>query len=174
MAGAGAKKQFEANRKKLSALRIAIAVGIIAHALIRMVLRQGYLSKWHWIGFGATFMLEAFAYSAISRFAEPEYSESGELLYGGADLNMGGMCGYWHDLLYISVFTQVATCLSLYLWYTLLVVPGFALYMLAANVLLPYWRSTSGAGQEQVMDEATRKKMERTQQRAERRRMKWR
>lgn len=101
MAGAGAKKQFEANRKKLSALRIAIAVGIIAHALIRMVLRQGYLSKWHWIGFGATFMLEAFAYSAISRFAEPEYSESGELLYGGADLNMGGMCGYWHDLLYI-------------------------------------------------------------------------
>lgn len=48
------------------------------------------------------------------------------------------------------MFTQVATCLSLYLWYTLLVVPGFALYMLAANVLLPYWRSTSGAGQEQV------------------------
>eukprot|EP00198_Chlamydomonas_reinhardtii_P010506 XP_001699843.1 predicted protein [Chlamydomonas reinhardtii] len=174
MAGAGAKKQFEANRKKLSALRIAIAVGIIAHALIRMVLRQGYLSKWHWIGFGATFMLEAFAYSAISRFAEPEYSESGELLYGGADLNMGGMCGYWHDLLYISVFTQVATCLSLYLWYTLLVVPGFALYMLAANVLLPGREVGGTEGGREVMDEATRKKMERTQQRAERRRMKWR
>lgn len=28
-------------------------------------------------------------------------------MYGGADLNMGGMTGYCHDILYVSTFVQV-------------------------------------------------------------------
>ncbi|GFR50074.1 hypothetical protein Agub_g12218 [Astrephomene gubernaculifera] len=171
MANQGAKKRLEENRKRLQSLRIALAIGIAFNALVRLVLRQGYTSKWHIIGFGATLFLDLFSYSAIAKFAEPEFNEKGEVVYGGADLSMGGMCAYWHDLLYISIFLQVATCLSTYFWYTLLVVPGFALYMLYKNILQPYWAQSKA---EPVMDEATRKRLERTQQRAERRRMKWR
>ncbi len=107
MANQGAKKRLDENRKKLSTLRLAIAAGLLIYTAVRMVVRQGYTNKWHYIGLGATGMLEAFAYSAIAKFAEPEFNEKGEVVYGGADLSMGGMCAYWHDLLYISVFLQV-------------------------------------------------------------------
>lgn len=39
---------------------------------------------------------------------EPTYSEAGELEDGGADLNMGGLCTYYHDLIYLSAFVQIA------------------------------------------------------------------
>ncbi|GLC35658.1 hypothetical protein PLESTB_000002900 [Pleodorina starrii] len=171
MANQGAKKRLEENRKKLQTLRLAIAIGLAFYLVVRLILRRGYESWWHIIGFVATFFLEAFSFSAISKFAEPEFSDKGEVVYGGADLSMGGMCAYWHDLLYISIFVQVASCLSAYFWYTLLVVPGFALYLLYKNVLQPYWAQSR---EQPVLDEATRKRLERSQQRAERRRMKWR
>ncbi|KXZ43094.1 hypothetical protein GPECTOR_102g47 [Gonium pectorale] len=172
MAKEGAKKRVEENRKRLRNLRIAMAVGIATNAIVRLVLRRGYASTAHIIGFGALLFLDLFSYSAIAKFAEPEYNDKGDITYPGADLSMGGMCGYWHDLLYISIFVQVTSSLSSYFWYTLLVVPGFALYMLYVKILKPYWDSTRMEAP--AMDEATRKRLERTQQRAERRRMKWR
>lgn len=66
---------------------------------------------------------------------------------------------------------QIATPLWLYFWYVSLVVPAFALYMLYKHVLLPYM---SAPREPAAMDEATRKRLERQQQRAERRKMKWR
>ncbi|GIL64388.1 hypothetical protein Vafri_18226 [Volvox africanus] len=171
MANQGAKKRLEENRKRLQVLRIAMAIGMAFHVVVRLVLRQGYDSWWHILGFGSTFFLELFSYSAISKFAEPEFNEKGDIVFGGSDLSMGGMCAYWHDLLYISIFVQVTTCLSTYFWFTLLVIPGFFLYLLYKNILQPYWAQSRS---QPVLDEATRKRLERSQQRAERRRMKWR
>ncbi len=101
MANQGAKKRFEDNRKRLQTLRLAMVIGMVVNVAVRLILRQGYNSWWHIIGFGATMFLSLFSFSAISKFAEPEFSDKGELVYGGADLSMGGMCAYWHDLLYI-------------------------------------------------------------------------
>ncbi|KAG2485419.1 hypothetical protein HYH03_015801 [Edaphochlamys debaryana] len=171
MANAGAKKRVDENKKHLQNLKIAIAVGVAAYVLVRLLLRGGYASTWHIVGLAGTFILEVFAFQAINNFAEPEYGANGELVYGGADLSMGGMCGYWHDLLYISVFVQVATCITTWFWFTLLIVPGFAGYLLWVNVLQPYM---SAPRAEPEMDEGSRRRMERTQQRAERRKMKWR
>lgn len=121
MANQGAKKRLDENRKRLSTLRLAIAAGLLIYTAVRLVLRKGYTNKWHYVGLGATGMLEAFAYSAIAKFAEPEFNEKGEVVYGGADLSMGGMCAYWHDLLYISVFLQVgSTALSLHTYHAII------------------------------------------------------
>ena len=38
---------------------------------------------------------------------EPTYTEAGELEDGGTDLNMGGLCTYYHDLIYLSAFVQI-------------------------------------------------------------------
>ena len=55
-------------------------------------------------------------------FAEPTYGPSGELEDGGADLTMGGMCSYYHDLIYLAAIVQVASIVSDRIWWTFLVV----------------------------------------------------
>ncbi|PNH09059.1 Transmembrane protein 208 [Tetrabaena socialis] len=108
MAKQGPKKQVEENKKRLRNLRYAIAVGIAIYVLIRLLLRQGFRSQWHVLGAFATIIPEVFCYSAIAKYAEAEYNEGGEVVYGGADLSMGGMCAYWHDALFVVIFVQGA------------------------------------------------------------------
>ena len=55
-------------------------------------------------------------------YAEPTYGPSGELEDGGADLTMGGMCSYYHDLIYLAAIVQVASIVSDRIWWTFLVV----------------------------------------------------
>lgn len=53
---------------------------------------------------------------------EPTYTERGEIEDGGADLSLGGLTGYYHDLIYISIFVQLASLISGYFWLVFLVV----------------------------------------------------
>ena len=48
--------------------------------------------------------------------AEPTYGETGELVDGGADLNMGGMCTYYHDLIYLAAFVQIVSIFTDRAW----------------------------------------------------------
>ena len=61
----------------------------------------------------------------VLRAAEPTYGPSGELEDGGADLTMGGMCSYYHDLIYLAAIVQVASIISDRIWWTFLVVSSF-------------------------------------------------
>uniref|UniRef100_A0A9I9EFE9 Uncharacterized protein n=1 Tax=Cucumis melo TaxID=3656 RepID=A0A9I9EFE9_CUCME len=36
--------------------------------------------------------------------AKPTYGDDGELLDGGFDMSTGGICGYMHDMIYITSF----------------------------------------------------------------------
>ena len=62
-------------------------------------------------------------------------------------------------------------------WYFYLVVPGYALYKLLELVIIP-WAKTAFSGdsgqQDGDMDDASRKKLERTEKRAQKRAQKWR
>ncbi len=60
--------------------------------------------------------------------AEPTYGPSGELEDGGADLTMGGMCSYYHDLIYLAAIVQVASILSNRIWWSFLVVSSLYLF----------------------------------------------
>ena len=128
------------------------------------------MTWWHYAGLAATAALEYVCYSGIATFAAASYNEKGELVDGGADLKMKGLCGYYHDLLYLTIIVQVAACLSNWAWYIYLSVPGYGLWKLTELVLIPYFKSSTQA--EPKINEAMQKKMDRTEQRAERRRMK--
>jgi hypothetical protein len=54
--------------------------------------------------------------------AEPLYSESGELLDGGSDLNMGGVLSVYHDLLYLTAGAQLLSVFSTRAWWLLMLV----------------------------------------------------
>lgn len=54
--------------------------------------------------------------------AAPVYGPSGELVYSGQDLSVGGVLSYMHDVLYISLFVQLAGCATDWAWLTFLLV----------------------------------------------------
>ena len=67
MAGQGAKKRVEENKKRLAMLRLFLAVGLGLHLVLRLGLRQGYKSTWQLVGLGVTALVEALCYSMIAK-----------------------------------------------------------------------------------------------------------
>jgi hypothetical protein len=169
MANQGAKKRLEENARRLRLLQTIIAVSAGLYAFVNLYLRSASASWWTWTGYITALAAFAATYGAIAASARPVYDERGEMQSGGADLNMGGMNSYFHDLLYLTGAVLLLTCASPWFWLLYLLAPGFALYKLWVHVLWPYLNSDK----EPAMDEATRKKMEKAQARAERRARKW-
>lgn len=54
--------------------------------------------------------------------AEPIYGQNGELIDGGADLDLGGLCTYYHDLIYLAAFVQIASIFTSRAWWIFLLV----------------------------------------------------
>uniref|UniRef100_A0A7S0YGZ0 Transmembrane protein 208 n=1 Tax=Polytomella parva TaxID=51329 RepID=A0A7S0YGZ0_9CHLO len=172
MAGAGAKKRVEENRKHLYRLRIAMLVGVSFQVLVRILLRGGYHSKKHVFGFLFTSFIDYLMYSWISGFAEPVFDTSGELVDGGGDLSGKGMVSYYLDIFYVNTFVQVGSSLILKIWYIYLCVPAYASYQLYFKIIKPYLL-TKNEPNDAPLDTTARKKLEKAEKRAERRRYKW-
>jgi hypothetical protein len=50
------------------------------------------------------------------------YGAGGELVFSGQDLSVGGVLSYFHDVLYIAAFVQLAGCATDYAWLAFLLV----------------------------------------------------
>ena len=98
--------------------------------------------------------------------AAPHYSASGELIYSGADRKMGGVLAYYHDVIYLSIFSQIFGAYTNYAWLTMLCIPAYGLWALFSKVLLPQW-STPEEVPETEQDKKRREKRERQEARAQ-------
>lgn len=108
MANQGAKKRVEENGRRLAMLRWLLVAGLVGQlAGLAWSMHRGRATTRQWLGAVGSSGLAWAMYSFIARLAAPAYAAGGELLDGGADLNRGGVCGYYHDVLYITVFVQV-------------------------------------------------------------------
>jgi hypothetical protein len=75
-----------------------------------------------------------FCYTSLAFIAGPSYDESGALVDGGADLTIGGMSSYYHDIVYVAVFLLLATALvSDWFWFIGLVVRCYAVTLRFAS-----------------------------------------
>ncbi|CAL5227742.1 g10758 [Coccomyxa viridis] len=170
MAKAGAKTRVVANAKRLKILKIIILAANVLHVSVKLILFRQSSSLWSWIGFAATSVIYVLCYASLAGMAEPTYGPSGELEDGGADLSMGGMCSYYHDLIYLAAIVQVASIVSDRIWWSFLVVPAYGLYVLWGT-LRPFLGSILGSGPKEVEREETpaekkrREKQERKQNR---------
>jgi hypothetical protein len=168
MAGAGAKKRSEENARTVRNVGIYILVCAAVFALIRLYLKQSSADWTTYAAFAGTMLVQGICYISVAAVAKPVY-ENGILVDGGADLAKGSI-SYYFDLLYVTGFVQILASFTAYGWYAYAVVPayaGFKLFQFAKPLLFD-----KSSGDEVEVDDATRKKMERTQQRAERRRVK--
>ncbi|KAF5442787.1 hypothetical protein F2P56_035409 [Juglans regia] len=124
MANQGAKKRKEENARHMANLRRIIIACNVIYVLVRMVVFHSSFTWKHWIGLILTSVAYLFPYQQLARMAQPAYADDGELFDGGFDMNTGGVCGYLHDVIYITSFVQVMSIISEKFWYTYLVQPS--------------------------------------------------
>lgn len=164
MANQGAKKRREENARHMKNLqRLIIACNVIFF-LVRMLIFHSTFTWKHWIGLVLTSVAYAIPYQQIANMAQPSYDDNGELLDGGFDMSTGGVCGYLHDIIYITSFVQVMSIISAKFWYIYLVIPAFGGYKSFGFI-----RGFLSQGSEgDTEDEKTRKKREKMEKRASR------
>ena len=93
----------------------------------------------------------------MSYMARATYSETGQLIDGGIDLNMeSGIAEHLKDLIILTTAVQALSLLSNYFWLFWLMAPGRAFYLLWVNILAPWIFSPP-----EEIDEKKQKKMER-------------
>ncbi|XP_057767242.1 uncharacterized protein LOC130987656 isoform X2 [Salvia miltiorrhiza] len=164
MANQGAKKRKEENiRHMKTLLRLIIASNVI-YIVLRMGVFYSSFTWKHWLGLILTSLAYVIPYQQLDAMAKPSYTEDGELLDGGFDMSTGGICGYLHDVIYITCFVQLSSIISGKFWYIYLVIPGFAAYKLF-GLVRGFMSQGSEGGEE---DEKTKKKREKMEKRASR------
>ncbi|XP_020240967.1 transmembrane protein 208 homolog [Asparagus officinalis] len=164
MANQGAKKRKEENKKHMAnLLRLIIACNVI-YVLIRMLFFHSSFTWKHWVGLLVTSAAYGISYQQLANMAKPAYSDNGELLDGGFDMTTDGICGYLHDVIYITSFVQVMSIISGKFWWTYLVIPVFAAYKVS-GLLKGFLPHGSEGG---VEDDKSRKKREKMEKKASR------
>ena len=140
MAKGNAKKRAEENIARLSLLRKVVLGAVVSHAAIRLAWFRASAIWWvHYPLFATAASSAWFCYASLAHIGAPTYDASGALVDGGADLSLGGMSSYYHDVVYVSSFALFATAfVSDWFWLVGLVIPGFATYKLWADICLLY------------------------------------
>ncbi|KAF5186620.1 Transmembrane protein [Thalictrum thalictroides] len=164
MANQGAKKRKEENSRHMTKLLRIIIVCNVIYVLVRMLIFHSSITWKHWVGLIVTSAAYAVPYKQLASMAKPSYADDGELLDGGFDMGTGGVCGYLHDVIYITCFVQLMSILSGKFWYTYLLIPAFGLYQISG--LLKGFLSNGSEGD--VEDEKSRKKREKMEKKASR------
>ncbi|CAN6880465.1 unnamed protein product [Brassica oleracea] len=164
MANQGAKKRKDENARHMAKLRRIIIACNVVYVIVRMVIFHSSFTWKHWIGLVVTSIGYGVPYKILDGMAKPSVSDDGELIDGGFDMSTGGICGYLHDVLYITCFVQLASIISGKFWYTYLVIPAFGAYK-ASGLIRGFMSQGSEGG---VEDEKTRKKREKMERKASR------
>ncbi|EPS63839.1 hypothetical protein M569_10944 [Genlisea aurea] len=164
MANQGAKKRKEENARHMKNLLILVAFCNVIYIVVRLGIFHSSFSWKHWIGLIVTSAAYVIPYQQLAAMSKPTYSGAGELIDGGFDMKTGGICGYLHDVIYITSFVQISSIISDKFWYIYLVIPGYAAYRLFGLVkeFLPH------GSQDGEEDERMRKKREKMEKRASR------
>ncbi|KAJ9162912.1 hypothetical protein P3X46_022649 [Hevea brasiliensis] len=164
MANQGAKKRKEENTRHMTKLRHLIIACNVIYVLARMLIFHSTFTWKHWMGLVLTSIAYFIPYQQLAAMAKPTYADDGDLLDGGFDMSTGGICGYLHDVIYITSFVQLMSIISEKFWFTYLVIPAFGAYK-----SLGFVRGFLSLGSEgDVEDEKTRKKREKLEKKASR------
>jgi hypothetical protein len=80
------------------------------------------------------------AYYFMSYLGQPIKDENNVIIGAGSDLNMPGhVSEYAKDIVLFSPIVYILSLISNYFWLSLLIVPGYAFYILWKNILGPWF-----------------------------------
>ncbi|KAJ8433076.1 LOW QUALITY PROTEIN: hypothetical protein Cgig2_015439 [Carnegiea gigantea] len=101
-------------------IHIVVTVQVV-YVLVRMIVFHSSFTWKHWVGLILTSLAYAVSYKQLDSMAKPICSDDGELIDGGFDMSTGRICGYLHDIIYMTSFVQITSLTSDKFWYTYLV-----------------------------------------------------
>ncbi|XP_033223898.1 transmembrane protein 208 [Belonocnema kinseyi] len=104
-------------------------------------------------------LLYAGCYRFMSYMAQAKYTETGQILDSGVDLNMeGGIAEHVKDIIILTSLVQVLSLISNYFWLLLTLAPLRGFWMLWVSVISPWIFAAPPAQTE--MDEKKQRKLE--------------
>jgi len=165
MANDAAKKLVITNAALKRKYRLII-LGINAlYILFRVWYLWESFSGWHMCGLALTSTVYAVCYLIIHMSATPKYKplhEGGALISGGEDMDMkGGVIEYTWDMLYTTMFIQLATgFLHDFFWLLFTIPPSIGLYYLWIKVIYPWISKPDEAAPETPEEIKRREKAE--------------
>nr|CAG4652312.1 EOG090X0IGL [Triops cancriformis] len=157
----GQKQIVEENQATLKFyMRMSLASNV-AFFVVYIFLCTSYTSDYV-LGVFAAFVCFA-SYRFMAYMARPKYSENGQILDGGVDLNMeSGVAEHVKDLIILTAGCQFLSILTRYFWLLWLLAPG-RLALMAWNYVISPWLFQPPPPQEEV--DKKQKKMERRMRR---------
>lgn len=153
----GQKQIVEENKETLKFYAImSVGAELIYNAVMLTVFWESYTIFYMFLTL-ASIMLYMGCLQFMYSMAKATYSETGQLLDGGIDLNMeAGFAEHLKDLVILTASIQVLSLISNYFWLLWLLAPARAFYMLWVNILAPWIFSPAPE-----VDEKKQKKLER-------------
>ncbi|CAG9857421.1 unnamed protein product [Phyllotreta striolata] len=114
-------------------------------------------------------MIYIACYQFMAYMARARYTDNGQLLDSGVDLNMeGGIAEHVKDIIILTAGCQIlSSMISNYFWYLWLLAPLRGFWILWKNLLQPYFMQSNSA--EPEVNEKKQKKMERKMKRMQQR-----
>ncbi|XP_077374306.1 transmembrane protein 208 [Festucalex cinctus] len=161
----GKKQIFEENEATLKFYTRVILGANAIYVAVNLLIFYNSSTFWTWLLLAFALAVYVGSYRSMSTMAKPVFADDGSLLDGGIDLNMEqGMAEHLKDVILLTVFVQVLSCISSYFWYLWLLAPARAAHLLWVNILGPWFSAESPSAPEEVN--------EKKQRRQERRQMK--
>lgn len=134
-------------------------------------MKRQTVSTWHVVAYvlslGAMYVSHAGLTSALT----PAYSSSGDVIFAGADVSMGGVLEYYQDVAYLCMFALTVGAFTDWAWLIFLAIPMFCIHLAWKYVIGPWLNtpSQSEAMQEVHEDDATKRRREKKERQAARR-----
>ncbi|KAL1432554.1 hypothetical protein MTO96_013304 [Rhipicephalus appendiculatus] len=136
----GQKQIVEENKQTIKFYSIMSVAALIVHLIAHMVLWRDSITLSYTLLFFFSMLVYGGCIQTMRYMARASYSETGQLLDGGLDLNMAqaGMGEHLKDLIILTACIQTLSLASTYVWFLWLVAPAYAFYLLWVNVLGPW------------------------------------
>nr|ABI52781.1 DUF788 membrane protein [Argas monolakensis] len=158
----GQKQIVEENKQTIKFYSIMGAAATVVYVAVMATIFNSSFQLFYWILTVFALLVYGGCIQAMRYMAKSSYSESGQLLDGGIDLNMeAGIAEHIKDLVILTAVVQTLSLLSNYLWLFWLLAPGRAFYLLWVNILGPWFFQAPAP----EVDEKKQKKLERKMRR---------
>lgn len=136
----GQKQIVEENKQTIKFYSFMAVGALIVHLIAHLVLWRDSITLSYTLLFLFSMLVYGGCIQTMRYMARASYSETGQLLDGGLDLNMAqaGMGEHLKDLIILTACIQTLSLASTYIWFLWLVAPAYAFYLLWVNVLGPW------------------------------------
>lgn len=139
--------------------------------MVRLLLRRQSASVWNYLAYGISLVIMGLSYSGLRSALTPTYSSTGDLVFAGADLSVGGMLEYYQDFAYLCMFALTVGAWTDWAWLVFAAIPAYGAFMIWKYIISPWLNAPSQSSTDMYdsLDDASKKRLQKKERQAARR-----